>query len=114
STQDEGRSALDLVPRTACFQNWDSRSTPPPEQVWDSVSTPPPGQVDTLRKNPNLRWMIATCHPRAMAPNWPSIISRDPTNSWSLQKVPFGGEKSSSPSSALLVDTTPIPCRHTP
>ncbi|MQL69603.1 hypothetical protein Taro_001897 [Colocasia esculenta] len=66
STQDEGRSTLDLVPRTACFQNWDSRSTLPPEQIWDSVSTPPPGQVDTLRKDSNLRWMIATCHPRAM------------------------------------------------
>ncbi|MQL71618.1 hypothetical protein Taro_003939, partial [Colocasia esculenta] len=66
STQDEGRSTLDLVPRTTYFQNWDSRSTLPPEQVWDSVSTPPPRQVDTLRKNPNLRWMIAMCHPRAM------------------------------------------------
>ncbi|MQL68672.1 hypothetical protein Taro_000955 [Colocasia esculenta] len=54
STQDESRSTLDLVPRTTCFQ------------VWDSVSTPPPGQVDTLRKDSNLRWMIATCQPRAM------------------------------------------------
>ncbi|MQL89100.1 hypothetical protein Taro_021671, partial [Colocasia esculenta] len=75
STQNEGRSTLDLVPRTAYFQNWDSRSTLPPEQVdtgsiprtvWDSVSTPPPGKLDTLRKYSNLRWMIATCHPRAM------------------------------------------------
>ncbi|MQL83698.1 hypothetical protein Taro_016193, partial [Colocasia esculenta] len=66
STQNEGRSTLDLVPRTTYFQNWDSRSTLPPEQVWDSVSTPPTGQVDTLQKDSNLRWMIATCHPRAM------------------------------------------------
>ncbi|MQL80416.1 hypothetical protein Taro_012851 [Colocasia esculenta] len=50
----QSRSTLDLVPRTAYFQ------------VWDSVSTPPPGQVDTLRKDSNLRWMIAMCHPRAM------------------------------------------------
>ncbi|MQL82098.1 hypothetical protein Taro_014564 [Colocasia esculenta] len=39
STQDEGRSTLDLVPRTTCFQNWDSRSTPPPGQV-DTGSIP--------------------------------------------------------------------------
>ncbi|MQL82241.1 hypothetical protein Taro_014713 [Colocasia esculenta] len=39
----QSRSTLDLVPRTACFQ------------IWDSVSTPPPGQVDTIRKDSNLR-----------------------------------------------------------
>ncbi|MQM05876.1 hypothetical protein Taro_038693 [Colocasia esculenta] len=39
STQDEGRSTLDLVPRTIYFQNWDSRSTLPPEQV-DTGSIP--------------------------------------------------------------------------
>ncbi|MQM11801.1 hypothetical protein Taro_044714 [Colocasia esculenta] len=50
----QGRSTLDLVPRTACCQ------------IWDSVSTPPPRQVDTLQKYSNLRWMIATCQPRAM------------------------------------------------
>ncbi|MQL73694.1 hypothetical protein Taro_006036, partial [Colocasia esculenta] len=60
STQDESRSTLDPFPRTACFQ------------IWDSVSKPPPGQVDTLRKDSNLRWMIATCHPRAMARSTPS------------------------------------------
>ncbi|MQL78891.1 hypothetical protein Taro_011325, partial [Colocasia esculenta] len=54
STQYESRSTLDLVPRTACCQSW------------DSVSTPPPGQVDTLRKYSDLRWMIATCQPRAL------------------------------------------------
>ncbi|MQM23470.1 hypothetical protein Taro_056534 [Colocasia esculenta] len=54
STQDQSRSTLDLVPRTAN------------SQIWDSVSTPSPGQVDTLWKDSNLRWMIATCHPRAM------------------------------------------------
>ncbi|MQL77719.1 hypothetical protein Taro_010143 [Colocasia esculenta] len=30
---------LDLAPRTACFQNWDSRSTPPPGQL-DTGSIP--------------------------------------------------------------------------
>ena len=39
STQNEGRSTLDLVPRIAYFQNWDSRSTPPPGQV-DTGSIP--------------------------------------------------------------------------
>ncbi|MQL98314.1 hypothetical protein Taro_031022 [Colocasia esculenta] len=78
STHSQGRSTLDSAPRTTCLQIWDNRSTQHQSrstldsvprtsfsQVWDCVSTPPPGQVDTLRKDSILRWMFATCQPRA-------------------------------------------------
>ncbi|MQL69505.1 hypothetical protein Taro_001797 [Colocasia esculenta] len=138
STHSQGRSTLDSAPRTACLQIWDSRSTQHQSrstldsvprttfsQVWDSVSTPPPGQVDTLRKDSILRWMFATCQPRAMGYQ-PRIVcpctQRVSLESFGYkrsligppshqetqltlrasQKFP-GGYKRSSPSSALRV-----------
>ncbi|MQL97552.1 hypothetical protein Taro_030244 [Colocasia esculenta] len=117
STQDEGKSTLDLVPRT----NWDRRSTPLP------------GQVDTLRKDCNLRWMIATCHPRAMkhlkrlkeADQVEASVGEDFKED---PKFKSAEHRLGLQESKLLpnlnfykgvqlknkVDTTSIPCRHTP
>ncbi|MQM16464.1 hypothetical protein Taro_049420 [Colocasia esculenta] len=64
------------------------------------------GQVDTRACSQNIsfqNWRQQVDATPEQAPNWPSIMSRHQRTLQASSKVPFGGEKSSSPSSALLV-----------